>query len=132
MNTARHGHAHRRSILAAIALALSLTTVPTISFGSDLPYAARFETDALWPGGAPRDDSLLTRHSVLSARADRNADVAPTEAMPQDPVNRWRGRFCPTTGCTTLSPTRATDVAAFGFVAFGGAWLARRRVPNPS
>lgn len=40
----------------------------------------------------------------------------------------WRDRTCSTPACRSARPSTLTEVASFGFAAFGGAWLCRRRM----
>jgi hypothetical protein len=39
----------------------------------------------------------------------------------------WRGRTCTTALCKSPRPGGIAEVAGFGFAAFGGAWISRRR-----
>lgn len=69
---------------------------------------------------------------MLPGAASASSEVANTEAMTRSEVQRWSGRWCPTTGCPAPSPARPADIAAFGCAIFGIAWLARRQAPESS
>jgi hypothetical protein len=61
---------------------------------------------------------------VNSANGVRNEE--PTAAQKLRAAY-WRGRTCTTALCKSPRPGGIAEVAGFGFAAFGGAWISRRR-----
>jgi len=147
----RHLQVRARGIVVPILLGLAITTLAGASWaGIDslqgasaadafnapiLPSDADLAAALSWSQGDVADPAAITRLNPIwpsPATSEASAGTGVKDSPMRAQIQRWRGRFCPPTGCPAPASARATDIAAFGCVAFGGAWLARRRVPNPS
>jgi hypothetical protein len=86
------------------------------------------------PASRCRLRALVTLACVALAAATAGAAAAEGDAaaagIQRSQIERWKGRFCTSTGCAEVPAAPWGMVAGFGAAVFASRWIARRQ-PAP-